>query len=324
MLESAKGKFRQQIHVAILDTGIDLNDPFLQSRISASDCWDFVENTALIRDEVGHGTHTASILARTAPRARIFCGRVWKRRSEEKGTDNVGELVATVSRLKASGDSLMTFTKTSAQALEHAVDKWKADIIVMPFAFPYTVDQIDDAIDKHHSRALLFAATSNQNDEEVGFPARHGNVIGIYSNKSHSVQSEFCKLGKEQRFNFSAIGEGVDGSWPQGMANGDDTGTPGRKKQSGTSCSTPIAAGIAAMILEFASLAGRVQVDRAAKLKKKEVMEWVLFDCMTDKHMSGTYNLLQPWKLLGLSDGKLRRLQPIADMISRSIKESGG
>lgn len=82
--------------MAILDTGIDLNDSFLKSRISASDCWDFVDNTALIQDEVGHGTHTASILAKTAPRARIFCGRVWKKRSEDRNTRNTGELIGKV------------------------------------------------------------------------------------------------------------------------------------------------------------------------------------------------------------------------------------
>ncbi|KAI9146878.1 Intracellular serine protease [Paramyrothecium foliicola] len=311
MLDSVKDRFQQRIHVAILDTGIDLNDPFLKSRISASDCWDYVEDTASIRDEVGHGTHTASILAKTAPRARIFCGRVWKRRVEDNSTGITGELIA-------------KSTETALQAIEDAVDKWKAQIIVMPFAFPHMVEQIDDAIDEYHSRSLLFAATSNQNDDEVGFPARLADVIGVYSNKSPSTQSEFCKLGKEHEYNFSAIGEHVSGSWPQGL-EGEDAHTPGQGKKSGTSCSTPIAAGVAALILEFASLKGRVQVDRAAKLKKKSVMEKVLFDCMTDKHTSGTYNLLQPWKLLSGYDGKApRTLQSIAAAISTSIKESGG
>lgn len=194
----------------------------------------------------------------------------------------------------------------------------------MPFAFPYTVEQIDDAIDEYHSRALLFAATSNQNDEEIGFPARHADVIGVYSNKSPSIQSEFCKLGKEYECNFSTIGEGVDGSWPHGL-EGEDASISDQRRKSGTSCSTPVAAGVAALILEFASLKGRVQVDRAAKLKKKKVMEKVLFDCMTDKHTSGTYNLLQPWKLLSGFDGKTpKNLQSIAATISISIKESGG
>ncbi|KAF7537671.1 hypothetical protein G7054_g3547 [Neopestalotiopsis clavispora] len=304
LLESVKGISKEQVRVAILDTGIDLEDPFLRSRISPEHCWDFVLDKRDILDKVGHGTHTASILAKTAPRARIYCGRVWEERSEDKKGGNTGELIA--------------------KAIEHAVNEWKAQIIVMPFAFPDLVEEIDDAIDNYHNKALLFAATSNNNDEEIGFPARLADVIGVYSSESHSSQSRFCKLGKEGEYNFSAIGEKVDGSWPRDL-EGEDVSIPGRARQSGTSCSTPIAAGVAALILEFASLEGRVQVKRAAKLRKKTVMEKVLFECMTDKHVSGTYNLLQPWKLLSGLDGKTpRTLQSIAAAISTSIKESGG
>lgn len=206
------------------------------------------------------------------------------------------------------------------------MNEWKAQIIVMPFAFPHTIEEIDDAIDEHHSRALLFAATSNKNDEETGFPARHADVIGVYSNRTPSVQSEFCKPGKEHERNFSAIGEDVNGSWPQGL-EGEDASRTGRERRSGTSCSTPIAAGVAALVLEFASLEGRVEVSRPAKLKKKKVMEKVLFDCMTDKHTSGTYNLLQPWKLFSPYNGrnsKPKTLQSVADTVSTSIMESNG
>lgn len=81
------------VSIAILDTGIDWSHPLLKDKIAVEDCWDFVEDSDSIIDEVGHGTHTAYLLTKTAPRARIFCGRVWKRRTEDEDT---GTLVAKV------------------------------------------------------------------------------------------------------------------------------------------------------------------------------------------------------------------------------------
>jgi subtilisin family serine protease len=81
------------VSIAILDTGIDLSHPMLVGKIAEGDCWDFVSESANVGDEVGHGTHTTSLLLKTAPRARIFCARVWRTRKEENST---GELVAKV------------------------------------------------------------------------------------------------------------------------------------------------------------------------------------------------------------------------------------
>jgi subtilisin family serine protease len=78
-----------EVKIAILDTGIDLQHPQFSERIPSRNCWDFINNTEEICDEVGHGTHTASLLVKTAPQAQIFCGRVWKARSEKDNTRNL-------------------------------------------------------------------------------------------------------------------------------------------------------------------------------------------------------------------------------------------
>lgn len=201
------------------------------------------------------------------------------------------------------------------------MEQWKAQIIVMPFAFPHTVEQIDDAIDEHCGKALIFAAASNHNDQPLGFPACLSDVISVYSNKSASAQSEFCKLGCDGEYNFSALGEEVEGAWLFDSQSQDEEGAVLRR-ETGTSCSTPIVAGVAALVLEFATITGRAEVKLAKKLIKKRVMEKVLFECMTDRHTSGVYNLLQPWKLLsGFDDKEPRRLQSVANAISAQIKK---
>lgn len=83
----------EAVNIAVLDTGIDRSHPLLEGKIASEDCWDFVKNSGSICDEVGHGTHTAYLLTKTAPRAKIFCGRVWEERTEDKAT---GKLVADV------------------------------------------------------------------------------------------------------------------------------------------------------------------------------------------------------------------------------------
>lgn len=213
---------------------------------------------------------------------------------------------------------IITMRLNVLQAIMHAVDEWKANIIVMPFAFPHRNEDIADAVDYASSRkVLLFAAASNKSDFRLGFPASLPEVICVYSNKTSIVQSTFCKLGREQNNNFSTIGEDVEGAWPLRLNNGKET-----RRETGTSCSTPIAAGVAALVLEYATQKGRHNVGRAKELKKKQFMEKVLFDCMTEASTTGVYNLIEPWKLFSNYDGNQPRpLQMISNSITALIKE---
>lgn len=204
------------------------------------------------------------------------------------------------------------------QAIMYAVDEWKANIVVMPFAFPHRNDDVADAVDHASSRrVLLFAAASNESDSKLGFPACLPEVICVYSNKNATIPSTFCRLGKQGDNNFCTIGEEVEGAWPLHLNNGKES-----KRETGTSCSTPIAAGVAALILEYATQKGRHNVERAKELKKKQFMEKVLFSCMTERSNTGVYNLIEPWKLLSNYDGKQPRpLQTISNHILALIKE---
>lgn len=176
----------------------------------------------------------------------------------------------------------------------------------MPFAFPNRNDEIAEAIDDHSNKILFFAAASNNNNPEVGFPARLPEVICIYSNKTHTERSTFCRRGKEGETDFSTIGEDVEGAWPLHLNDGKTT-----KREDGTSCSTPIAAGVAALILEYATQKGRYPVKRARDLKKKFFMERILFQCMTERSTTGVYNLIEPWKPLSTHDGSQARMLPM-------------
>lgn len=186
----------------------------------------------------------------------------------------------------------------------------------MPFAFPSKRDLIDETVTKYNHKALLFAAASNRADGKLGFPANLPDVFCVCSSKTRTVQSEFCKRGEERKLDFSAIGEDVLGVWPARL-----TGAEAQLRQTGTSCSTPIVAGVAALVLQFARQGGRGNVPRAEKVKDgRVVMEKVLFECMTAKQESGVYNHIEPWKLLSGWDGRGKRTLPsIANTISERI-----
>lgn len=81
------------VDIAILDTGVDLSHPHLKGKIASMDCMDFVNDTPEICDDVGHGTHTASLLIKTATTARVCCGRVF---SERKADDETIDIIAKV------------------------------------------------------------------------------------------------------------------------------------------------------------------------------------------------------------------------------------
>lgn len=111
-------------------------------------------------------------------------------------------------------------------------------------------DEVEQAIKQAtHQKVLVFAAAANYRHNkrtQVGFPANmREHVFCINSHRGNCDKgSHFTPLPQENCANFAVIGEGIEGAW-QGN-------TITRKK--GTSCSTPIAAGIAAIVLDYARL----------------------------------------------------------------------
>jgi len=67
----------KRIRVAILDSGVDPMDPFIRRELKRRIKYQsFIPGLESVEDKVGHGTHTAALLLRTAQNADVYIGRI--------------------------------------------------------------------------------------------------------------------------------------------------------------------------------------------------------------------------------------------------------
>lgn len=99
-------------------------------------------------------------------------------------------------------------------------------------------------------------------------------------------------------------GEKIKGAWPAKLSDNETIysriGKTTYKLQSGTSCATPIAAAVAAGVLEFAWQPRESPVRRVKRLKHHSGMSQVFLRHMIDNFKVGdnSYHYVKPWKLI--------------------------
>ncbi|ETS74204.1 hypothetical protein PFICI_14070 [Pestalotiopsis fici W106-1] len=223
---------RRATRVAVLDTGYDDEAVFFQvpARRRRIRQWkDFYGDLGDPIDETGHGSHTAALIMKVAPTADIYIARVTKSRG-----------------------TLRDCAPQIAKAIWWAVDECEADVISMSFGFSDEIPLISKTINEVHlqrnNKILFFAAASNSggNRKEM-FPASHDSVISIRETNSNGAFSDtnppVDRLGPAV---FGTLGTQVRSAWLRRV--------DGELPKSGSSVATAIAAGIAAMMLNFANL----------------------------------------------------------------------
>ncbi|KAF3287640.1 hypothetical protein TWF970_007351 [Orbilia oligospora] len=299
------------VKVAVLDTGIDIAHPMITKAMGENGSkitkfQDWTQSPYSISDRVGHGTAVSEILLRVA-KVDLYVGKVTDAAEFDDKTPGI-----------------------VAQAIEYATSSggWDVDIVVLSLGFESEDNGIRRAILNAHIRnKIIFAAASNSAslvpELRVSFPARMcGQVISIRSASGQSVRSNASPIASDGDDNFMTLGEGIEAAWPSDLNDGNPT-----RYVSGTSFATPVAAGIAALILEFSVQQGKVKgdsnleaADRAILWSHRGVRKiFQVMSTIVDRDNKPDCRMVYPW---GLFDNK-RKYPGHAMEINRWLQNPG-
>ena len=184
----------------------------------------------------------------------------------------------------------------------------------MSFGLERDHDDMTEAILQAHSkRIIMFAAASNNGgNQDVTFPARMNEVICIYSTDGKGNASDCNPTEvKDSGYHFATLGEAVRSAWPKHLQ-----GSQTYKRMTGTSFSTPIAAAVAACILEFARM-HKIDNDLYKLLRSCQGMQLIFANHLADKR--GKLHYIHPWKLFASHRTAGKILTLIQDPLERRI-----
>ncbi|KAH7388945.1 peptidase S8/S53 domain-containing protein [Cadophora sp. MPI-SDFR-AT-0126] len=266
------------VKIAVLDTGIDTTENCIKGAVKQQRVKvvkSFVAGDTSADDDFGHGTHVASLLLKVAPRAKVFVLKIAK-------TDEILSI------------------KSITEAIDYAANELRVDIITMSFGLDRENSEVQAAIrNAFFKNILMFAAASNSGGNlKVKYPARKDEVICVYATDGSG--NAFTKNPNNltsSSFHFATLGVGVKSSWPRKLQNPPlKLGEASERRQTGTSFATPIVAGIAACIIEFAIVHG-LSEELLAVLKTRQGMQKTLLKLMVDDTPRSGLHYVHPWKM---------------------------
>lgn len=208
-----------EVIVAVVDTGVDLNHPDLTGRLTEG--YNVYTQNADAMDDVGHGTHVAGIIAARINNYEGIAGLTPNAR------------IMPVKVLDASGAGS---TYAVAQGIIWAADHG-ADVINLSLGNYAQSDFLHDAIRYAYERDIvLVAATGNDFTESPGYPAAYPEVFAVGASDYNQQLAQFSNYGSY--VDAAAPGVSIASTYPGSQY----------AALSGTSMASPHAAALAAMI----------------------------------------------------------------------------
>lgn len=216
---------KQDINVAVVDTGVDYTHPDLMNRVKKDLGYDFVNDDNDPMDDNGHGTHVSGIIAA-------------QMNNEEGIVGIVGNLDVSIIPIKVLDKDGVGDSITIANAIEYAVEK-EADIINLSLGGVEQDEDIKNAINRALEKGVFVVAASG-NDKRNCDNYVPAGLEGVYTVAASNP------LNKRAR--FSNFGESVDIAAP-GVKILSTVPGNGYEAWDGTSMATPVVSGIAAMLM---------------------------------------------------------------------------
>ncbi|KAK5991532.1 Subtilisin BL-like protein [Cladobotryum mycophilum] len=276
------------IKIAVLDSGfcrqsMKLHMVSVQGRVN------FVKGDGDTEDKADHGTTVAKILLETCPGAHLYIAKVTidaeinNAADDDKATNNDNAN----RHMRVSKAAVATAIRCAANP-----EQWGVDIINMSFGWPFNDDKsIRDALSyAKANKVLLFASATNHGltaVNSVQFPARASEVICVDAAQPLGRAADFSIADERDRGmeRFSAPGHGYKSPISSEFKDG-------------SSFASPVAAGIAALVLEFARQAPLYKNQGVQdSLRRREGMVRILRE-MTKQEPGAAAKFLCPWKIL--------------------------
>ncbi len=216
--------------VAVVDTGIDYSHPDLAANYVPLG-YDWVNNDSDPRDDFGHGTHCAGIIAAAINNGIGIAGLAQVRIMAEKVLDYSGG----------------GYDDWVANGIIHAVDQG-ANIISMSFGGYGDSELIHDAVKYAYSAGVsLIAAAGNDNTNTKLYPAAYDEVISVAATDQNDAPAYFSNWGDWME--LAAPGVNIYSTMPTYHVSMNDMGySMNYDYMSGTSMACPHVAGVAALI----------------------------------------------------------------------------
>ena len=212
----------EDVKIAVLDTGCDLDHPDLKNNILKGK--NFINPKKEPWDDNQHGTHVSGIIA-----------------AENNNIGMVGVApcakIIPVKVLDANGNGNL---QNVADGIRWAVDAG-ADIICMSLGSPKPVQQVRKAVQYAASKGIpCFVAAGNAGlTSQIFYPAAYPETIAIGSINENFDRSNFSNTGSE--LDFMAPGGKIFSTVPDNWY----------AILSGTSMAAPFAVGVAALVLSY-------------------------------------------------------------------------
>ncbi|MES2980698.1 MAG: S8 family serine peptidase [Verrucomicrobiota bacterium] len=209
-----------QVIVAVLDTGVLATHPDISGKVLAG--YDFVNNDANATDDNGHGTAVAGFTSASTNNGVGMAAVSW------------ASSVLPVKVLGADGSGSHS---AIANGIVWAADKG-ARVINLSLGGSASSQTLQDAVNYAWNRnVIVIAAAGNNGNNTPVYPAAYNNVVAVSATTSTDGRPSWSNYGSY--VDLSAPGAGVLSL----------SGTNSYTNWNGTSFSSPVTAGVVALML---------------------------------------------------------------------------
>jgi type VII secretion-associated serine protease mycosin len=224
------------VKVAVVDSGVNAQHPDLRGRVGPG--VNIVPSVGNVQDDLGHGTVVAGVIAANINNGRGIAGIAPQAQ------------ILPVKVLDASGAGT---DAEIAQGITWAATHG-AEVLNLSIGGPGGGDVLCAAVNNALAAdVVVVAAAGNDGDETVGYPAACPGVLTVSATNDTGALTSFSSYG--WRVDVAAPGLDITSTSLSSSATADTYAT-----ESGTSLSSPIVAGVAALVRSHEPGLSRAQV----------------------------------------------------------------